>query len=91
MPFSLRIDARLKKRLDREAVREDRSAGYIAQKAIEDYLNARDHKRKALEEALAEVDKGVFISEKAMDAWINSWETANELPPPKPDIFPAKR
>ncbi len=38
--------------------------------------------------AIAEADKGVFISGKAMHRWIESWGTENELPPPEPDIFP---
>ncbi|MGH6855106.1 MAG: CopG family ribbon-helix-helix protein [Aestuariivirga sp.] len=89
-PFSIRIDSDVKTRLEREAEREDRSAGYIAQKAIEDYLDGREYFRKEMEVAIAEADKGVFISEEAMDAWVNSWDTENELPPPKPDVFPVK-
>ena len=89
-PFSIRLDTEVKAKLEQEARLEDRSAGYIAQKAIEDYLDAKAYKRECLREAIAEADKGVFISEEAMDAWIESWGTENELPMPEPDIFPAK-
>ena len=89
VPFSLRLDEGIKAKLEEEARLEDRSAGYIAQKAIEDYLDAKAYKRECLREAVAEADKGVFISEEAMDAWMKSWGTENELEPPKPDIFPA--
>ena len=89
-PFSIRLDAEVKTRLEQEAQLEDRSAGYIAQKAIEDYLDAKAYKRECLREAIAEADKGVFISEEAMDAWVKSWGTENELPMPEPDIFPPK-
>jgi predicted transcriptional regulator len=89
-PFSIRLDPAVKAKLEQEARLEDRSAGYIAQKAIEDYLDAKAYKRECLREAVAEADKGVFISEEAMDTWINSWGTENELPTPKPDVFPAK-
>ena len=89
-PFSIRLDTDIKVKLEQEARLEDRSAGYIAQKAIEDYLDAKAYKRECLREAVAEADKGVFISEEAMDAWINSWGTENELPMPRPDVFPAK-
>jgi predicted transcriptional regulator len=90
VPFSFRIDPAIKARLEQEAKIEDRSASNIAQRAIADYLDAKEYKREAIREAIAEADKGVFISEEAMDAWINSWDTEKELPPPEPDIFPEK-
>ena len=90
VPFSLRIDTKLKSKLEKEAAREDRSAAYIAQKAIEDYLDAKAYKRECIREAFAEADKGIFVSEEAVDAWVDSWGTDNELPMPEPDIFPTK-
>ena len=44
-------------------------------------------KLDAIREALAEADKGVFISAEAMHRWIESWGTPDELPPPEPDVF----
>jgi predicted transcriptional regulator len=87
-PFSLRLDPDVRSRLEEEAKSLDRSASYVATKAIESFLDARSERRRMLEEALAEADKGVFISGEAMDAWVESWGTVNELPPPEPDIFP---
>ena len=87
VPFSMRMDTEIKARLESEAMRKDRSAGYIVQKAVERYLEHMDLFR---EEMVAEADKGVFISEEAMNKWMESWDTGNELPPPEPDIFPDK-
>lgn len=84
--LSLRIDAGLKKNLEREARREERSSSYLAVKAIETMLRGRAEKRAAIRAAVAEADEGVFISQEAMDTWIDSWDTNSELPPPKPDI-----
>ena len=84
--LSLRIDADLKKSLEREAKREERSASYLAIKAIEAMIRSRAEKRAAIRSAVAEADKGVFISQDAMDAWVSSWDTDAELPPPDPDI-----
>lgn len=36
-----------------------------------------------LAEALADVAAGRVISNKAMIAWLKSWGTPNELPPPQ--------
>ena len=85
--LSLRIDAGLKKDLEREARREERSASYLAVKAIEAMLRDRAEKREAIREAIAEADKGDFISQEAMDAWVSSWGTETELPPPEPDVL----
>lgn len=47
-------------------------------------------KRAAIRKAIAEADQGIFISQEKMDAWISSWGTDLELPPPEPDVFPKK-
>ena len=86
--LSLRIDADLKKSLELEAKREERSASYLAVKAIEAMLRSRAEKRAAIRSAVAEADEGVFISQEAMDAWVASWGTDTELPLPEPDIGP---
>ena len=86
--FSMRIDAKTKSALEAEAKRQDRSAAYVAKEAIEELLDRRAYKREGLLAAIKEADKGVFISEEAMDRWIDSWDTEGELPPPAPDIFP---
>ncbi len=36
------------------------------------------------EEGLADVRAGRIISHEAVKAWVASWGTANELPPPEP-------
>jgi predicted transcriptional regulator len=91
VPFSLRLEPKVRSQLEQEAKSLDRSASYVATKAIESFLEARADRRRALEEAVAEADKGVFISEEAMHAWMESWDTENELPPPEPDVFLKKR
>lgn len=89
-PFSIRLDQELKVRLERQAERVDRSAAYIVQEALEDYLDNAEFIEEELDKAEVELAQGVFISEEKMMAWLNSLGTENELPPPEPDIFPAK-
>ena len=84
--LSLRIDANLKKDLEREARREERSVSYLAVKAIESILRERAEKRAAIRAAVSEAEEGAFISQEAMDAWVSSWGENSELPPPKPDV-----
>lgn len=87
-PFSLRLSPDLKERLDAAAESEDRSASYVATKAIEAFLDARDAKDREIHAAFREADKGVFVSQEAVHRWMESWDTDDELPIPEPDIFP---
>ena len=87
-PFSLRLSSDLKERLDAVAESEDRSASYVATKAIEAFLDARDAKDRAIDAAFREADKGIFVSQAAVHRWMESWDTDDELPIPEPDIFP---
>lgn len=90
VPFSIRMDEKLKSRLDREAAAEDRSSSYMAHKAIEQFLDARDDKREVILAAYhASLTEKEFISGQAVDAWVDSWGTEYELPAPEPDIFRA--
>lgn len=85
--FSLRLEPELKAWLEDEAKRKDRSAGYIATQAIQSLKDATEARTRLIEDAIKEADKGVFISEESMTKWVMSWDTENELPTPKPDIF----
>jgi predicted transcriptional regulator len=90
VPFSVRLDEDVKARLEAEAARVDRSASYLVQQAVEELLEGKEFFRREMEKAIAEADKGVFISWEKVHAWMESWDTDHELPPPEPDIFPDK-
>ncbi len=86
--FSIQMDEALKEKLDSEALTQDRSASYLANKAIEQFLYARAHKREIMMAAYnASKTESEFVSGEAMSAWVNSWGTENELIEPQPDIF----
>ena len=87
-PFSVRLDAKVRARIEKEAKRRNRTASFIANHAIKRYFEGLDNFQKEMDDAFKEAEKGVFISGEAMHAWIESWDTENELPPPKPDVFP---
>ena len=88
VPMSIRIDSKLKAALEAEAAREDRSASYMLQQAAREFVERKAEFRQMLSSLEAEADRGIFISGEAMDAWVESWDTGNEFPKPKPDIFP---
>ena len=84
--FSMRIDDELKSAIEEEARREDLSAAQVVTRAVRSHLLAQEAERAAVEAALVEADKGIFISSEAMMAWVQSWGSDDELPMPKPDV-----
>ena len=50
------------------------------------HLEAQTARREAIEAAIEEADKGLFVSGERVTEWIESWGTENELPMPKADI-----
>jgi predicted transcriptional regulator len=87
-PYTIRLDDALKRELEHEAALEERPPAQLAVRAIRMMIEARQAKRAALDAAVAEADQGHFISEAAMMAWVDSWDTDHEMPPPEPDIHP---
>jgi predicted transcriptional regulator len=87
VPFSLRIDPEIKSELEHEAKIYNRSASYIATQAIKNHLQAQREKTRMIKKAVKQADEGVFVSEKAVDSWIDSWSKGEEANLPKPDVF----
>ena len=89
-PLSIRIDATLQARLERTAKAEDRSVSYMAQKAIEGFVTAREYKAEVIMEAYnASLAEKEFISGEKMAAWVESWGASDERAEPTPDIIRA--
>lgn len=86
VPVSFRIDEDDKARLQKEAAQEDRSESYIANAAIKQYLDQREYKRKIIDQAIEDADKGSFISQAAMHTWVESWGSDKDAALPEPDI-----
>lgn len=87
-PLSIRIDDTLRARLENAARAEDRSVSYMAQKAIESFVAAREYKAEIIMEAYnASLSEKHFISGEKMKAWVESWGTDDELAEPTPDII----
>jgi predicted transcriptional regulator len=86
-PFSLRMDDDLRAALENEARQENRTAAQFVTHAIRSMIDAKNTKRSAIEAALAQADKGDFVSQGAINDWMDSWDTDTELPVPRPDII----
>lgn len=87
--FSMRMDADVKRRLEERAALEDRSAAYVANRAIEDFLAREAAIKAAIVEAL-DNDDGVRTSGEVVMAWMERWGNGDNEAFPKPDIFLGK-
>jgi predicted transcriptional regulator len=81
--FTTRIDADLKERLQNIARQEQRSASFMANQAIEHFVEEREATRALVETGLMLIETGApTISSEAIHAWMNGPEDA---PFPEPD------
>ena len=85
--FSMRMDSDIKRRLEEQAAHSDRSAAWVAQRAIEEYLGRSDALREAVQEAL-DNDDGTRTSGEAVMRWLSRWSDGHDEPMPEPDVFP---
>ena len=86
--ISARIPEKLGVEIEALAQSTKRSKAYLITEALEDYVLRKAWLVKQIDEAVREADEsGEFISHEAMEAWLRSWGTPDELPPPEPDIF----
>lgn len=85
--LSLRLKPDVRARLEAEADVSEQNVAEIALTAIENYLEGQAEKRIQLQQAIAEAEKGAFVSDEKIAEWIASWGDENELLPPEPDVF----
>jgi predicted transcriptional regulator len=82
--FTTRIDVTLKERLQTIARQEHRSASFMANQAIEHFVEEREATRALVETGLMLIEKGApTISSDAIHAWMNGPE---DSPFPEPNI-----
>jgi predicted transcriptional regulator len=89
--FSIRLPDELREEVDKIAASSKRSRAFIIKEAVEAYVDERRTYQAAIDEAIIEADKGVFISGEKVFAWLDELRTNPDAPAPEPDIFPETR
>ncbi len=82
--FSMRMDTDVKRRLEKKAAHMERSAAWVAQHAIQDYLAREEALIESVREAI-ENDDGRRISGEAVMSWMSRWADGHDDPFPEPD------
>jgi len=81
--FSIRLKPATKKRLAKLAKESGRSANFLISDAVESYIADQERLRADIRLGDRQLNSGHYIRHEDMKAWLLSWGTKNELPPPK--------
>ena len=84
----LRVDEDVKTELQKIAKHHDRTPSYIAEQAIKDRIAFEQAQVRAIEEGLAQAERGELIPHAEVKAWVDSWGTDSPLPKPTPKTAP---
>ena len=81
--FSVRLKPSTKKRLANLARESGRSANFLISDAVESYVADQERLLAEVRQADRQVKSGHYVHHEDMKAWLLSWGTTRELPPPK--------
>ena len=81
--FSIRLKPSTKKRLAKLAREFGRSANFLISDALESYIADQERLRADIRLGDRQLKSGHYIRQEDMMAWLLSWGTKNELPPPR--------
>jgi len=81
--LSIRLKPDIKKRLARLAEASGRSSNFLISDAVESYVADQERMLAEVRQADRQVKSGHYVRDEDMKAWLLSWGTKNELPPPK--------
>jgi predicted transcriptional regulator len=81
--LSVRLRPDTKKRLAKLAKASGRSSNFLISDAVESYVADQERMLAEIRQAERQVKSGHFVRNEDMKAWLLSWGTERELPPPK--------
>ena len=81
--LSIRLKLETKKRLARLAKASGRSSNFLISDAVESYVADQERMLADIRTADRQVESGHYVRHEDMKAWLLSWGTSSELPPPK--------
>jgi RHH-type transcriptional regulator, rel operon repressor / antitoxin RelB len=81
--FSIRLKPETKKRLSKLAKVSGRTSNFLISDAVESYVADQERMLAETRQADRQVKSGHYVKHQDMKAWLLSWGTDRELPPPK--------
>jgi RHH-type transcriptional regulator, rel operon repressor / antitoxin RelB len=81
--LSVRLKPQTKKRLARLAKSSGRSSNFLISDAVESYVADQERMLAEIRHGERQIKSGHYVNHEEMKAWLLSWGTDKELPPPK--------
>jgi RHH-type transcriptional regulator, rel operon repressor / antitoxin RelB len=81
--FTVRVDQKVKRRLEKLAESTGRSRSHLAAEAINEYLDVNEWQVAGIKQAMASLDRGEGVSHQQVKDWIASWGSENERRMPR--------
>ena len=81
--LSIRLKPETKKRLAKLAKASGRSSNFLISDAVESYVADQERMLAEIRQSDRQVNSGHYVRREDMKAWLLSWGTDQELPPPK--------
>ncbi|MGA2427282.1 MAG: CopG family ribbon-helix-helix protein [Candidatus Acidiferrum sp.] len=81
--LSIRLKPDIKKRLAKLAKASGRSSNFLISDAVESYVADQERMLAEVRQSDRQVASGHYIKDEDMKAWLLSWGTDREIPPPK--------
>jgi predicted transcriptional regulator len=81
--LSIRLKPEIKKRLAKLAKASGRSSNFLISDAVESYVADQERLLAEVRQSDRQVASGHYIKHEDMKAWLLSWGTDREMPPPK--------
>ena len=81
--LSVRLKAETKRRLAKLAKTSGRSSNFLISDAVESYLADQESLLAEARQAERQVKSGHYVKHADMKAWLLSWGTDREIPPPR--------
>ncbi len=81
--LSIRLKPETKKRLAKLAKISGRSSNFLISDAVESYVADQERMLAEVRQADRQVKSGHYVKHEDMKAWLLSWGTDREIPPPK--------
>ena len=81
--LSVRLKPGTKRRLARLAKASGRSSNFLISDAVDSYVADQERMLTEVRRSDRQVKSGHYIRHEDMKAWLLSWGTKHELPPPK--------
>jgi len=81
--FSIRLKPETRRRLAKLAKTSGRSSNFLISDAVECYVADQERLLAEIRQADRQVKSGHYVKHEDMKAWLLSWVTDREVPPPK--------